>query len=426
MLTIPAVVSGVAVALWITRTTLNIQSLMGAIMAIGVAVANAILLVTFAERYRIGGAEASMAAVSGAASRLRPILMTSCAMIAGMLPMAIGLGEGGDQSAPLGRAVIGGLERRDHRDAADPAGDIRDPAKPANAPGRFASSRRSRSHLPMTAARTPEPDSKPSRNRGKFVSSGSTSRDDNSPEPSCRVRGRPRGTLLVVCPGLCAGAACRGGGSQCGAAVSRAATGATAGQQRRFGTAGLVVPATIQAFFATDLYAKDSGYISQINADIGDHVKKGDVLAVIDDPELQQQFARTQAAVQQASAALDVAKRRLVGLQADRALQQVTLKRWELLFAGKAVTAQQLDEQRAKENVSARTSRLDRPTPRWRRPISRPRMSICRGSGPLVEYTKIVAPFDGIITRRLINPGDLVQSATATRPTPGAVYLPGN
>jgi multidrug efflux pump subunit AcrB len=107
--TIPAVVSGVAVALWLTGTTLNIQSLMGAIMAIGVAVANAILLVTFAERDRMGGVEAAMAAVSGAASRLRPILMTTCAMIGGMLPMAIGFGEGGDQTAPLGRAVIGGL-----------------------------------------------------------------------------------------------------------------------------------------------------------------------------------------------------------------------------------------------------------------------------------------------------------------------------
>ena len=109
VLTIPAVVSGVAIALWITRTTLNIESLIGAIMAIGVAVANAILLVTFAERDRIGGAHVPDAAVSGAASRLRPILMTGCAMIAGMLPMAVGLGEAGSQTAPLGRAVIGGL-----------------------------------------------------------------------------------------------------------------------------------------------------------------------------------------------------------------------------------------------------------------------------------------------------------------------------
>jgi multidrug efflux pump subunit AcrB len=109
VLTIPAVITGVVLALWMTGTTLNIQSLMGAIMAIGVAVANAILLVTFAERYRMEGEVASDAAIAGAATRLRPILMTTFAMIGGMLPMAIGLGEGGDQTAPLGRAVVGGL-----------------------------------------------------------------------------------------------------------------------------------------------------------------------------------------------------------------------------------------------------------------------------------------------------------------------------
>jgi multidrug efflux pump subunit AcrB len=109
LLTIPSVIAGVAVALLITRTTLNIQSFMGAIMAIGVAVANAILLVTFAERDRVQGAKVPDAAVEGASSRLRPILMTSLAMIAGMIPMATGLGEGGQQTAPLGRAVIGGL-----------------------------------------------------------------------------------------------------------------------------------------------------------------------------------------------------------------------------------------------------------------------------------------------------------------------------
>ena len=108
-LTIPAVVAGVAIMLWLTHTTLNIQSFMGAIMAIGVAVANAIMLVTFAERSRIEGREPAVAALEGASTRLRPILMTSAAMIAGMIPMAIGLGEGGEQTAPLGRAVIGGL-----------------------------------------------------------------------------------------------------------------------------------------------------------------------------------------------------------------------------------------------------------------------------------------------------------------------------
>jgi multidrug efflux pump subunit AcrB len=109
ILTVPAVIAGVVIALFVTRTTLNIQSFMGAIMAIGVAVANSILLVTFAERSRVDGSDVQHAAVEGAAGRLRPILMTSFAMIAGMIPMALGLGEGGEQTAPLGRAVIGGL-----------------------------------------------------------------------------------------------------------------------------------------------------------------------------------------------------------------------------------------------------------------------------------------------------------------------------
>lgn len=107
--TAPAVVAGVALALFLTGTTLNIQSFMGAIMAIGVATANAILLITFAERSRRDGDPATEAAVGGARYRLRPILMTSFAMIAGMLPMALAIGEGGQQVAPLGRAVIGGL-----------------------------------------------------------------------------------------------------------------------------------------------------------------------------------------------------------------------------------------------------------------------------------------------------------------------------
>jgi multidrug efflux pump subunit AcrB len=106
---IPAVVAGVALALWLTRTTLNVQSYMGAIMAIGVSVANAILLVAFAETQRQAGLDSFKAAIVGATSRLRPILMTSFAMIAGMLPMALAFGERGEQTAPLGRAVIGGL-----------------------------------------------------------------------------------------------------------------------------------------------------------------------------------------------------------------------------------------------------------------------------------------------------------------------------
>jgi multidrug efflux pump subunit AcrB len=107
--TAPAVIAGVALALVVTHTSLNLQSFMGAVMAVGVAVANAILLATFAEQARRDKRAADEAVVDGAQHRLRPILMTSCAMIAGMVPMALGFTEGGEQTAPLGRAVIGGL-----------------------------------------------------------------------------------------------------------------------------------------------------------------------------------------------------------------------------------------------------------------------------------------------------------------------------
>jgi multidrug efflux pump subunit AcrB len=107
--TIPGVLVGVVLMLLATGTTLNIQSFMGAIMAVGISVANSILLVSFAEQSRHESNDALRASHYGATSRLRAILMTASAMICGMIPMAIGFGEGGAQTAPLGRAVVGGL-----------------------------------------------------------------------------------------------------------------------------------------------------------------------------------------------------------------------------------------------------------------------------------------------------------------------------
>jgi multidrug efflux pump subunit AcrB len=107
--TAPAVLAGSVLTLLITGTTLNLESFMGTIMAIGVAVANAILLVSFAEQNRRKGATAPDAARAAAVERLRPVLMTSLAMIAGMIPMALAIGQGSEETAPLGRAVIGGL-----------------------------------------------------------------------------------------------------------------------------------------------------------------------------------------------------------------------------------------------------------------------------------------------------------------------------
>ncbi|MFT3704411.1 MAG: efflux RND transporter permease subunit [Agriterribacter sp.] len=107
--TVPAVIAGSLAALLITGSTLNLQSYMGMIMSTGVSVANAILIVTNAEKLRPTYGNATQSAITSASIRMRPILMTSLAMIAGMMPMALGMGEAGEQSAPLGRAVVGGL-----------------------------------------------------------------------------------------------------------------------------------------------------------------------------------------------------------------------------------------------------------------------------------------------------------------------------
>jgi multidrug efflux pump subunit AcrB len=119
---LPGALAGILWMLYVTQTTVSVPALMGAIMCIGVATSNSILMVTFANDQRRGHGEqgrvsagssalsdARAAALSAGATRLRPVLMTALAMIIGMLPMSLGLGEGGEQNAPLGRAVIGGL-----------------------------------------------------------------------------------------------------------------------------------------------------------------------------------------------------------------------------------------------------------------------------------------------------------------------------
>ena len=107
--TVPAVLLGSLAMLMLTGSTLNLQSYMGMIMSVGVSIANSVLLITNAEHLRMHNGNALLSAKESAALRLRPILMTTVAMVMGMIPMASGLGEGGDQAAPLGRAVIGGL-----------------------------------------------------------------------------------------------------------------------------------------------------------------------------------------------------------------------------------------------------------------------------------------------------------------------------
>src|SRR6202023_3977549 len=106
---LPAALAGIVLFLFVTHTTLSVPALMGAIMCMGVATSNSILVITFAGERLLHHGDPIQAAIEAGFTRFRPVLMTALAMIIGMIPMALGLGEGGEQNAPLGRAVIGGL-----------------------------------------------------------------------------------------------------------------------------------------------------------------------------------------------------------------------------------------------------------------------------------------------------------------------------
>jgi RND family efflux transporter MFP subunit len=148
--------------------------------------------------------------------------------------------------------------------------------------------------------------------------------------------------------------------------------------------------ATIEAFETADLYPKVSGYLSTVSVDIGDHVKSGQLLAVIVIPELEKEFAEDKAQLE--------AKR------ANLALQKTTLRRQEELFNGHGITEQALDEIRAKTAIAAADADVATAT------VDRVQT--------MLSYTRILAPFDGVVARRLVNRGDFVQAATAGRTSP--------
>ena len=207
----------------------------------------------------------------------------------------------------------------------------------------------------------------------------------------------------------------------------------------------VAVPATIEAFWSADLYAKTSGYVVEVKADLGDHVKKNDVLAVLRVPELEanllqaratltarkQMLRAADAAIAQAKQAVVVAGQQLNSYKAESDFQQVTVKRQEELSAGNAATPQQLDEARSKAEVAkaglgigqakVESAQADLRAAEANRDVAAAQVEVAAAAAQevaaLLEYTKITAPFDGVITRRQVAPGDLVQGATASRTT---------
>jgi RND family efflux transporter MFP subunit len=208
----------------------------------------------------------------------------------------------------------------------------------------------------------------------------------------------------------------------------------------------LDVPATLEAFERTELFAKVSGYVAEVRADIGDDVKAGAVLAVIDLPEIATELAEAraqhvakaaavkaaEAKVVQARRALDMARSQLAKNQADVALKQASLRRREELFAGNAIPQEQLDEARNQDAVAqaelgisgARiaAAEADVLSAEAVQTVAVAEVEVARSRveriETLVRFSQIVAPYDGIVTKRMVNRGDLVQAATSSRTTP--------
>jgi RND family efflux transporter MFP subunit len=181
--------------------------------------------------------------------------------------------------------------------------------------------------------------------------------------------------------------------------------------------------ATLEAFEEADLFAKVSGYLSDVRVDIGDHVKAGQVLAVIDVPEMVQQLAEAKAQLETKQRALETARWQVEHSKADLALQEITFKRQGTLNKDQWVSNQALDDARGKNDIARADLGLAEATRDQAVAQVDMASATVEKTKALLAYTQIVAPFDGVVARRMVNRGDLVQADTATRTTPSAGAL---
>src|SRR5258705_9915179 len=182
--------------------------------------------------------------------------------------------------------------------------------------------------------------------------------------------------------------------------------------------------ATLEAFEEADLFAKVSGYLSDVRVDIGDHVKAGEVLAVIDVPEMEQELAEAKAQFKSKQSSLESARRQLDHNKADVALQSALSKDRQQLGEGRQfISDRTLDQVHANADIA----KADLGVAEANRDLAANQVDLAAATvekiKTLLAYTQIVAPFDGVVARRQVNRGDLVQAATATRTTPSAGSL---
>jgi RND family efflux transporter MFP subunit len=336
-------------------------------MSVGVSVANAILMVTNAENLRLKLQDAHKAVTLAAGSRIRPILMTSIAMIAGMVPMASGLGEGGDQIAPLGQAVIGGL---------------------------IASTLASLLILPAVFTMVQ-----------RKASVQSVSLDPEDPESNffrrklqTAVQMNTLKTILIILTATFGLTACstEAETSQKHEQQAEKAPAVELTQVRRMKPAKqIALPGELKPWNKVSIHPKVKGFVKTVNADRGTIVRKGQVLAVLEAPEVMSELSQAKAQVIAAEATLHEINTRYQAsamtysrlLRTNRTEGAVSLNELDLAKA-KALTDSSAAAV-AKGNVQAAKSFMETKT-------------------ELSRYLTVTAPFDGIITERNISPGALV------------------
>ena len=453
--TVPGVLCGVVLALWATRTTLNIESFMEAIMAVGVAVSNAIMLVSFADRHRLEeGMPADRAAITAAKGRLRPIIMTGCAMISGMIPMSLALEKGSEQNAPLGRAVIGGMA------LATVATLLVLPAVFSLLLGRARASPLRSTPTTPPAPTTTRSTSHPGRNQDQ------NRRTHPMPTPD-RAREPRTGTLAALAFLLAAG--CGRSESAKDPAMGKDAVdglGKTAGitivqPQQRDIRMMVVQPGSIQAFEVTPIYSRISGYVDKYRFNIGDHVKTGDILLDMWIPDVVEQLAQKTAEAKKAEVEIRVTESnapRCRGSQArdgrhasSRPLAgvkraQASYTRWEseykrlvTLVNNRVLDVQVRDETfrqfeeaaAAREQAAAAVSESNSARDQAAADLERARVDVEAARATLlvaqaeqrlaqvnVDYGRIKAPYDGVLTQRNVSPGDFLEPGGGSRDVP--------
>ena len=353
LVTIPAVILGSLTLLLCTGSTLNLQSYMGMIMSIGVSVANAILIVTNAEKLRLEYKDSKRSAVVAAGIRLRPILMTSLAMIAGMIPMASGLGEAGEQTAPLGRAVIGGL---------------------------IASTFAALFILPLAFAWV--------QNKSSFQSPSLLPKLKSMKPLSALV---PLNIIIITFALFLASCSAKQKPVDLTGSINAAKDSSAANKielatvvQKNI-SSSVQLPGELSAFESVDIFPKVSGYIKNVFVDRGSIVKKGQLLMTLDAPEINQQVQTAQSNLSNANEMYLLSKDRY-----ERLLQTSktpgTVSPFDLESAKATMASGEANVQAERSTVS--------------------------GLGEMQDYLQIRAPFSGIITERNIHPGALIGPST--------------